>query len=152
MIGGGIDEGEAPIAAAVREVQEELGVTVPAGRLDTHAKIITNADTAEGSMRMSTYVFSLTLSTDEEQRIVPSDDITGVVRLSIDELRSLIINMSSLSGTFKGESNGKAFAFDWADWGLLYAPIHDIALTANRDVNRINELPKRITSTPRDEQ
>lgn len=129
MIGGGINANEEPRVAAKRELDEELGINVALSRLKDCVVIKTIADTTEGEMTMTTYVFTLKITQDEELNITPSDDISGVTRYTTDEYQKLVENMANLEGTYVGVTTaGKEFTFDWSDWGKIYAPIHRAAL------------------------
>ncbi len=128
MIGGGIDEGEDPELAAAREVEEELGISVSQDRIIKLAKVVTDAETSEGFMSMTTHIFLLRTLLSEEMDVLPGDDITGVEPLTKNQFVNLIRDMYALQGVFHGTYDGKPFQLLWEDWGAIYAPIHENAL------------------------
>jgi ADP-ribose pyrophosphatase YjhB (NUDIX family) len=131
MIGGGINEGEIPQDAAVRELKEELNTDIKLLKLEYVAQLKTIANTAQGEMIMTTHIYFTQL--DDSQIIIPSDDITGVGYYSEKELQKLIFSMSQLQGTYKDKEG--LFNFDWQDYGKIYEPIHQIAFEYAKNKN-----------------
>jgi len=122
FIGGGVEKEEDPILAAKREIEEELKIDIDKDNLVHLAKFITNAKTSEGEMSMTTNVFSLVI--DRELKLIASDDLTGLVELTLNQFRELVSKMYSLTGTLITEK----FSFDWQDWGKIYGPIHELSM------------------------
>jgi 8-oxo-dGTP pyrophosphatase MutT (NUDIX family) len=127
LVGGGIEEGEEPLPAAIRELQEELGVTAAAEEFTMLAKIIANIDADSHSERVQfvTYLFHYKTGS----HLYPSSDLDGVVRFSKENMAALIKRYQLLSPEIDSE---KGFA--WADYGQLYSQIHQIALDKSLDL------------------
>lgn len=122
MLGGGMEEGEEPITAAKREIEEETALNIPIDFYSLLGSVKTKAHTSEGSMEMETWICHLKFS--ESMNICPSDDISDIKVYTPDQYRTLIERMRNLSGEFKTEK----FSFLWLDWGKIYAPIHQAAI------------------------
>ena len=123
MIGGGINDGEDVLSAAIRETEEELGVKEPA---DIFVPLIqVNVEgTFEGEKFTHTvYVYFLPLT---DKQLVSGDDVSDVVRMSEKEYRQLVTNYFGLSSdNFFEHPGGK---FSWGDYGKVYGFIHEVVL------------------------
>ncbi len=119
-----MQEGEDPRAAARRELQEELAVSLDEDAFKNLGEVETRAQTAEGPMRMFTHLYAVRLP--KEACLVPGDDITGIARYTRGEYGELIQAMNELQGEYVTAT----FSFSWHDWGKIYASIHERALKA----------------------
>lgn len=126
MLGGGIGENEDPKIAAMREIKEEIDVDIPLDEFKPLCTVETQADTAEGPMAMTTYIFSAKI--DNVETLKAGDDISGIESYSLEEYKALVDEMRRLTGEYVTDK----FSFKWADWGKIYAPIHDFALQEYR--------------------
>lgn len=122
MLGGGLETGEEPLIAAQREIKEELGVETPLDSFLPLCTVSTQAKTSEGDMQMQTWIYLLQLFDSKE--IKPGDDVSGIQTFTQEEYKNLVASMKNLSGDFVTER----FSFSWADWGKIYAPIHEHAI------------------------
>jgi 8-oxo-dGTP pyrophosphatase MutT (NUDIX family) len=122
MLGGGIKDGEEPKDSARREIEEELGLALPAEQFNLLGDVTTKATTLEGDMQMHTWVYSAKVS--DTENIKPSDDISGTQTFTLEQYLNLVEDMKNLSGEFATDK----FSFLWSDWGKIYAPIHAEAL------------------------
>jgi 8-oxo-dGTP pyrophosphatase MutT (NUDIX family) len=129
MLGGGINEGESPKAAAIREIKEEVGIDID--NVEYIATLKTIANTAQGEMIMTTHIFFLEIPFNIKLEV--GDDISGLKYLSELELQKLIFGMSQLTGTYHGDDH--LFNFDWEDYGKIYEPIHQIAFEYAKNNN-----------------
>ena len=129
MLGGAINEGETPKAAAIREIKEEIGITITNPEFIATLKTIAN--TAQGEMIMTTHIFFYEVPFNI--KLEPSDDISGLKILTEQELQKLIFSMSQLTGTYHNEEG--LFNFDWQDYGKIYEPIHQIAFDYAKNNN-----------------
>jgi 8-oxo-dGTP pyrophosphatase MutT (NUDIX family) len=129
MIGGGINEGESPKAAAIREVKEELNYQTES--VEYIATLKTIANTAQGEMIMTTHIYFLEIPFNTQLEV--GDDVTGLKYYTEQELQKLIFGMSQLTGTYHGEDY--LFHFDWEDYGKIYEPIHQIAFEYAKNNN-----------------
>ncbi len=128
LVGGGIEEGEAPFAGAVRELHEELGIKVDANKLMELAVIRPTIEIESGDslqkypdpIRFITYLYFYQL---DSETLTPSDDIDGLVHLTQLQYEQLIENYLELS-----EEIHPKLGFSWADYGKYYSSVHDIAL------------------------
>jgi len=122
LLGGGVDEGESLEQAAVRELEEELGVRVPADALLPLVLFDTTATDEHGKVyRNQTAVFEVHIGSQAYQA---GDDVSTIVKLTPNELRELGERYEQLPGVLW--YNGKEGLYAWADYAKLYGPIHKI--------------------------
>ncbi len=120
MLGGGVDEGEAVEKAVVRELSEELGVTLQESdfthlfTLDTHA-----TDDEGNKFHNQTFVYHANIG---NQKYQAGDDVKSIIQLTIDELHLLGQQYEELPDTLW--YRGPEGEFCWADYGKMYGPIH----------------------------
>lgn len=119
--GGGVDDGEEFSDAAVRELKEELEITVSKDRLLQIADFHISAyiESLDKNYFLQIRVYGLILS--EHEKFNPSDDITGIVFLNKEDQEILIKNYTNLEGFI--EEDGKAVS--WNDYGKIFGPIHE---------------------------
>jgi 8-oxo-dGTP pyrophosphatase MutT (NUDIX family) len=122
LVGGGVDENETPIKAALRELKEELKIEKSEVDLKHLSEVQTNAQTNEGNLTMKTNIYFCQLN--ENDKYVASSDLTGVAELSYEEFKNLIVEMDKLTTEFVKPN----FSFKWSDYGKIYSPIHKMAL------------------------
>lgn len=124
LLGGGLDKGERPEAAAIRELSEELGVELSVEDLEPIAKFITNAVDRDGKeYKNETYLYGAKL---KDQKYRPGDDVKQIITLSKDETLQLADSFESLPAClwYIGEEGD----FSWSDYGKMYGPIHRVAV------------------------
>jgi HAD superfamily phosphoserine phosphatase-like hydrolase len=131
FIGGGVGKDEKPKQAAVRELKEELGVSVREEKLTSLAKVIVEAETKDQSYTFTTYLYFLQLGLLE---IKPGGEIVGVARLTLKDLVGLAGRFEDLDENlwFKSEDG---YSHSWGDYGKVYGPIHRIAYEELRRKN-----------------
>lgn len=120
LLGGGVDEGEDTEMAAVRELEEELGVKVTISQLVPLAQFNTTARDEDGTDYYNeTYVYAVKIG-DAAYR--PGDDVKQIIALSQNELQQLADSYDALSESlwYRGEEGD----FSWRDYGKLYSVIH----------------------------
>lgn len=123
LLGGGIDEGEAEDDAAVRELSEELGVTIDSSELTPLFVITVNAEDAEGKhYKHETYIYYANIG---DTQYEPGDDIKEIVKLSLDELYALGEAYEALPETLW--YNGREGSYSWGDYAKLYGPVHKLS-------------------------
>lgn len=130
LIGGGVDEGEHEDDAAIRELSEELGITIDSSELTPLFSIAVNAEDAEGkSYKHETYVYYVNIG---DTQYEPHDDIEAVVKLSLDELYALGEAYEALPETlwYKGREG----SYSWSDYAKLYGPVHKISAEEVRNL------------------
>lgn len=125
LVGGGRNESEDAVRCAQREVFEELALSIPIERFIPIAKVITEAETTEGSMQMDTGIFGIKLDINEERQIVAGDDLSGYKVFNSEEYYDLVRDIFQLNGAYQADT----FSFEWKDWGVIYGPIHEIAMS-----------------------
>ncbi len=126
LIGGGMDEGELPQVAAVRELQEETGITAPVLDLHEIAKITAEVSTSTEHHTFVTYVYLLDVG---HQKLHPSDDLDEIVELNEDEAQQLLVTYQQLPTELHPILN-----FSWADYGQLYHFIHQLAFETAKTI------------------
>lgn len=120
MLGGGVDEGEAVEKAVVRELSEELGVTLKKEDFSPLITFDTYATDDEGNkFHNQTFVYLAKIG---NQKYQAGDDVKSIIELTVDELYELGEQYGELPETlwYKGPEG----EFCWADYGKMYAPIH----------------------------
>ena len=71
LLGGGLDKGERPEAAAIRELSEELGVELSVEDLEPIAKFITNAVDRDGKeYKNETYLYGAKLKNIDQEMML----------------------------------------------------------------------------------
>ncbi len=122
--GGGVEQNERPLQAALREAQEELGLSLRENQLTPIAEIITQATFQDKQLQNRTTLFLLAL--DDSQTIVPGDDIAYLQPHTPQELQALIQRYRSFPPD-EVSQDGDYQVF-WQDYGAMYAFIHQVAL------------------------
>ncbi|MFZ1301823.1 MAG: NUDIX hydrolase [Candidatus Microsaccharimonas sp.] len=123
LLGGGVDEGEHEDDAAVRELGEELGITIDPSELTPLLVITVNAEDAERKhYKHETYVYYANIG---DTQYKPADDIESVVKLSLDELYALGEAYEALPETLW--YNGRGSSYSWSDYAKLYGPVHKLS-------------------------
>jgi len=123
LLGGGVEEGEAEDEAAVRELSEELGVTIDSSELTPLLVITANAEDAEGThYKHETYIYYVNIGNAQYE---PGDDIKDIVKLSLDELYALGETYEALPETLW--YNGRGGSYSWSDYAKLYGPVHKLS-------------------------
>lgn len=126
ILGGGIEEGEDPQAAAQRELQEEAGVVVDLDRLVPliHAEVF--YDKGDEHLSFSAFVFYC----QSGEKLTAGDDVDDFARLSEHDFVQLIEKFRNLPEQAMVEGD----AATWADYGKVWGPIHQAA------IERVKEL------------
>lgn len=123
LLGGGVDEGEAEDGAAVRELREELGITIDSSELTPLLVLTVNAEDAEGGQyKNEIYVYYANIG---DAQYEPGDDIESIVKLSLDELYALGEAYEALPETLW--YNGRAGSYSWSDYAKVYGPVHKLS-------------------------
>jgi ADP-ribose pyrophosphatase YjhB (NUDIX family) len=121
MVGGGIEGDEEPLPAALREIEEEVGLKLKPDDLTEIATITTNVEDKSGAAAVFvTYLFSAHVNS---QDLKPDSDLDGLAHLNHQEMKQLIDTYAQLS-----DQIDSSVGFAWADYGKLYGPIHQLAL------------------------
>ncbi len=97
LIGGGVNEHEDIKLAAVRELEEELGVKIAPKHLTELAQFAVNATDEQGrTFHNDTYVYHTHI---RDQKFRPGDDIEQILELTPDELLELSARYYALPET-----------------------------------------------------
>ncbi len=123
LLGGGVNESEAPIAAAVRELAEELSMIAATADLTPLAQFNTHATNATGEKFYNeTYLYAVNIG---NAPYTAGDDVAHIVPLTVDELRALGRAYADLPEHlwYRGDEGG----FRWRDYGKLYSVVHMVA-------------------------
>ena len=120
MLGGGVDEDEEVDVALVRELSEELGVTLDRSDFTPLIKFNTYATDETGKeFHNQTFVYHAKIG---NQKYQAGDDVKFILELTADELYHLGGHYEELPETlwYKGPEG----EFCWADYAKMYGPIH----------------------------
>jgi 8-oxo-dGTP pyrophosphatase MutT (NUDIX family) len=124
MLGGGVDQGEMPQDAAVREIAEEVGIDIQRESLGHLATISIDAKAKDGrEFKTRIHVFSYVVQTDE---LKAGDDVADFKYLDEAGFRELIENFNSLPMSLLQNKDGEDFS--WGDYGKVYGFVHKVAL------------------------
>jgi 8-oxo-dGTP pyrophosphatase MutT (NUDIX family) len=123
LLGGGVDAHENLEQAVVRELQEELGVTIEPTSLAPLVLFATYATDEDGNkLRNDTYVYRTNIG---DQQFQAGDDVKHIIKLTVDELYQLGEQYEGLSDSLW--YNGVEGMFSWANYAKMYGPVHKIA-------------------------
>lgn len=123
MIGGGIDNSETETEGAVREVKEEIGLTIQANDLSELVAIKVIGTYQKKIYTTKIFVYSLQVKYSD---LKVGDDVHNLVQYTENEYKNLIKRFYDLS-KFKVDNSQKVF-FSWGDYGKVYGFIHEVAL------------------------
>ena len=108
----------------MRELSEELGVTLEPSELTLLLVITTNAEDAEGKhYTHETHIYYVNIG---DAQYEPGDDIKAIVKLSLDELYALGEAYEALPETLW--YNGREGSYSWSDYAKLYGPVHKLSV------------------------
>jgi 8-oxo-dGTP diphosphatase len=124
FVGGGVDEGETPQQAAVRELTEELGIVLPEEQLVPLAIVEITAITPENSYPLTEYLFYAKVP--QGQQIKAGDDVETIEAIRLDELPGLVERYHSLDPNLRS-SEWDRYPYRWRDYGTIYGRVHEIA-------------------------
>lgn len=126
LLGGGMEAGEEPTSAAIREIHEEMGIELNEEQLDEIAEIRMNLtedkDKKKKTTLFTTYLFFAKVKK-SQLPYIPNDDIQAVAELTFTELQQLVQRFLDLP---KEIEPGKEFS--WGDYGQIYGRIHQVAI------------------------
>jgi 8-oxo-dGTP pyrophosphatase MutT (NUDIX family) len=124
LLGGGVDQEEKPIAAAVRELTEEVGIKASPSQLNHLADIAIDATTPDNrDFHTIVHIFSYRV---ESEEMVAGDDVADFKYLNEVGFRELINNFKSLPQSLWQTKDGEDFS--WGDYGKIYGLVHEVAL------------------------
>lgn len=89
-VGGGVDAGESPGQAIVREVKEELGISISTDELRYIGKTKLNHHTKTQINRVFIYSYSLLLPKERLQLLIDSRETSAAFLISEKELRQAL--------------------------------------------------------------
>lgn len=121
LAGGGVDEGESPSEAGIREAKEELSVDLSEKSLEIIAEILLSAESSTQTYQLTTYIAKFKVA----QEVFASDDLSAVKRINLEELKELIERYKNLKGD-DWYQDPSGYKHSWGDYGKVYAPIHQI--------------------------
>lgn len=128
MLGGGVDEGEDLETALIRELHEELGVTLNKSSFAPLVELNTHATDEEGKeFYNQTFIYHAKIG---NQKYQAGDDVKSIIELTVDELYQLGERYEELPDTlwYKGPEG----EFCWADYAKMYGSLHKLVAEALR--------------------
>lgn len=123
MIGGGIDENEEMLEAAIRETEEESGLKLDADRFIPLLQVQVEGKFDGETFTHTVYIYFLQL---DKENPVSGDDVSDIIRMNEEEYRQLVANYFALANDHFMEYPGGKFS--WGDYGRVYGFIHETAL------------------------
>lgn len=120
LLGGGVDDGEDLVVAAIRELHEELDVLVDKSDLSELSNFVCDVTDEDGQIfHNETMVFHVKIGAIPYKA---GDDVKSILKLSKQELFQLGEQYDMLSDElwYKGREG----CFSWADYAKLYGPLH----------------------------
>lgn len=123
MLGGGINKDEEVIDAAIREIQEEMGITAAPGEMLELAEFDITGEYKDKIYKTKIFVYFLNSDKDD---YLAGDDVTEIVRYSEKEYRDLIKRFFDLKPN--NLYNHGDLTFSWGDFGKVYGFVHQITL------------------------
>lgn len=131
LVGGGLESGEDPHAGAVRELNEEFGLSYTREQLlpltEIRAEIIET-----GTGKRYTFVTYLYHASCQMADLHPSDDLDGMKEFTREEINALVDRYYDLPDTLikiAGKYGDQdEWAFRWSDYGKFYGRVHEIAM------------------------
>ncbi len=122
LLGGGVDEGESFEQAAVRELEEELGVKVEVNALTPLVLFETTAKDEDGKEYYNeTAIFKANIG---DQTYQAGDDVKHIITMTPDEVYELGERYEQLPDVLW--YNGEEGLYAWADYAKLYGPVHKV--------------------------
>lgn len=122
LLGGGVEEGESFEQAALRELEEELGVKVGSSDLTPLVLFETTAKDENGEeYHNETAIFKADIG---NQTYQAGDDVKHIIKMTPDEVYELGERYEQLPEVlwYSGEEG----LYAWADYAKLYGPVHTI--------------------------
>lgn len=123
FVGGGIDEGETPVQAAVRELTEELGLVLAAEQLVPLAIVEITGVTPEHSYPLTEYLFYAQVPSG--QAIQAGGDVETIEAIDLEELPGLVERYRSLDPSLRS-TEWDRYPYRWLDYGKIYGRVHEI--------------------------
>lgn len=128
LLGGGVDKGESFEQAALRELEEELGVKVEIANLIPLALFETTAkDEDDKEYYNETAIFKANIG---NQTYQAGDDVKHIIKMTPDEVYELGKHYEQLPETLW--YNGEEGLYAWADYAKLYGPVHKVTAEKTR--------------------
>jgi ADP-ribose pyrophosphatase YjhB (NUDIX family) len=122
LLGGGADRGETFEEAAIRELEEELGVSVQPESLIPLVLFDTKATDEDGKeYHNETAIFKADIG---NQAYQAGDDVKHIIKVTPDELYELGQRYEDLPEVLW--YNGEEGLYAWADYAKLYGPVHKV--------------------------
>ena len=115
MIGGGVDKGEEVLDAAVREIQEELGISVLQSELLSLVEFKITGEFKNVEYKTSIFTCYLDIG---DKAYIPGDDVASVTEFTEAECQVIAEEMMSVDEKKFFESGENIFS--WADYGKVY--------------------------------
>jgi len=124
MVGGGIDTSETVAEGAMRELSEEIGVTVEPKEMIELAEVYVTGDYNGKQYKHRVFVYFFNSKKDD---YLAGDDVDDVVSLSEKEYRELVQTFLHLKDDYLYD-NQKGTIYSWGDYGKVYGFVHQVAL------------------------
>lgn len=116
MIGGGIEEGEDPELATLRELKEETNLDVELDKLQELCTIESVFKKGDQTENLTTYVYLYNLG---NKNLTAGDDVNGFAYFTAEELKQLVSKLQNLDGTYPALYK-KEETMLWKDWGTFH--------------------------------
>jgi 8-oxo-dGTP pyrophosphatase MutT (NUDIX family) len=123
IVGGGVDEGETPEQAAVREIEEELGIVLSEEHLVLLAIVEITGVTAETAYPLTEYLFYARMLPGQHIKVENDRATNEAIRL--DELPGLVARYRAIDPALRS-TEWDRYPYRWHDYGAIYGFVHEI--------------------------
>ncbi len=123
-MGGGVDENETYMDAAIREIQEESSLVIDVSMLRPLFEVETKGIYEDKTYTNTTVVFELTIK--DIDNLHPGDDVTSFAVFDTQKLKQMIHRYYNFSDNEWYVE--KDYKHAWKDYGKMYGYIHELLL------------------------
>lgn len=121
LAGGGIQKGEDPQTAALREFEEEFSLKLTKNELLPLVEIVIKAETHEGRFVESFYIFTGRI---ESSKVIANDDLDAIEYVEKNEFDAINNRLKDIDDI--PDKDPRLSPQEWRDYGTLFSTIQKI--------------------------